>query len=138
MKLIISTILASFFLFSSPVNNVIKQDFENNKGQGCYLQLIGVECVSQEDYTGTDQIYIQVDGNTITNTFRISSGDYTNLTNLEPIYINGSVTITIWEYDWDPDDLLLKKVIDCSYKGAGEKWCSGTSDANYKLYYKVY
>lgn len=110
----------------------------NKEGGGCYLQLIGVKCISQEDFTGTDQIYINVDGQKYTNTARISSGQYMDLTNLDPIYMNSGVTITIWEEDWDPDDLLLKKHIDCSFKGAGQKTANGTSDANYKLYYKVY
>ncbi len=139
MKIIISIVVASvFFLGGISKEKIIIPDNERIDGSGCYLQLIGVQCISQEDFTGTDQIYIHADGVKITNTARISSGDYMDLTNLEPIYMNSGVTIKIWEEDWDSDDLLLKKYIDCSYKGAGEKYCNGASDASYKLYYKVY
>jgi len=133
-NLFISIITSLMILFSSQAT----EESISSKGEGCYLQLVGVECISQEDFTGTDQIYIQIDGRKITNTARISSGSYLDLTNLDPISLSGGVTVTIWEEDWDPDDLLLKKYIDCSSKGAGEKYANGTSAANYKLYYKVY
>ncbi len=133
-NLFISIITSLMILFGTQAN----EEGISQKGEGCYLQLIGVKCISQEDFTGTDQIYINIDGTKYTNTARISDGQYMDLTHLDPISMSGGVTVTIWEEDWDPDDLLLKKYIDCSFKGAGQKTATGTSDANYKLYYKVY
>lgn len=109
-----------------------------NENKSVNLQLIGIECISQEDFTGTDQIYIKINGEKVTNTGRISSGDYMDLTNLAPYSFSSRATIQVWEYDMDPDDLVLEVTVYSSYAGAGQKYHHDTRDANYKLYYKVY
>lgn len=103
----------------------------------CYLQLIKVKCITQEDWSGTDQIYFTIDGEKITTKARIKSGQSMDLKNIAPIRITNSSTLELLEYDWDSDDSLASTTISCNVSGRdymeGQHWT-----ANYIVYYNVY
>ena len=134
MKFLIIILSAFSISFTQPLLNS-----ENSNNSNCYLQLVGIKCLQQEDWTGTDQVYITLDGEKVTTTGRISTGGYIDLTNLDPFRINHDVKLKLWEYDWDADDKLISGSAGCHFKGAGTKHFSGKhGGARYKLYYKVY
>lgn len=124
--------------FTFPINKFPNSDKNKYSESYCYLQLIRVTCNSQEDWTGTDQIYFKLDGERVTKIKRIKSGQTLNLKNIDPIIIKGSGKLSLYEYDIDSsDDLLVRDFLRCSVRGAGKE--TGTHwTADYKIEYIIY
>ena len=108
----------------------------------CYLKLISIECQQQDDWTGTDQIYLKLDGEEMTNTARISTGGQLDLTGLTPIQIEEdiSVLLELFEDDFlDPDDKLVSGKIGCLFVGQGVQTLYGEKgSASYQITYKIH
>lgn len=107
----------------------------------CYLKLIGVKCIDQEDWTGTDQIYFKVDGEELTDEGRISTGQIMDLTNLSPIEIegDGKILLQLYEYDWDSDDLLVSTNVGCQQVARGMQELYGDGGGGeYMVYYNIH
>ena len=134
----IACLTAAVFLFTSFVSSgTTKKNTLNDDQYGCMLQLISVECISQEDFFGTDEVYVTVNGEKVTTTRRISTGKTLDLTNTPPIKLSGITTVQLWEYDMDDDDLLISDIVSCS--PTGSKFIpSSHSGAEYRLYCKTY
>jgi|GEM_PF-5603684 len=123
-----------FFIVASLVFSLQTAYSQNYK-----LKLKQLHCVSQEDWTGTDQVYIKINGQTVTETARISSGEYINLENLDRYYFNSDIKVEVYEYDTDSsDDKLISSYISRGEVNEGTNRKSGSHwTASYVIYYEV-
>lgn len=106
---------------------------------GYKLKLRTLYCIYQEDFFGTDQVYIKVNGEKVSSTARISSGGNLDLSNLNRYYFEDDIKVEVYEYDWEGDDLLLSATITGDEAGEGINYKSGSHrTAKYKLSYEVF
>jgi hypothetical protein len=111
-------------------------DFSLVPSEPLTVTLEDLECVSQEDLTGKDDLKMEVfvDGTLkATISERMGTGDKKKLGKV--FHAEKEVKIVLFEKDWDPDDLLGKFVIGAPTTGSAVG--SFTQGANYKLKYKA-
>lgn len=83
------------------------------------LRLISLACNTQEDYTGSDDAYLRVDGQKVWS-HRMRSGQSEPLNGVPLIPFSERARIELWEYDsWDPDDHLGTSYATEFQKGQG-------------------
>jgi hypothetical protein len=102
------------------------------------LKFTSLHCIHQEDWTGSDQVYIKINGTKVTETVRISTGQVLDLSNMSRYFFDSSIKIEVYEYDWEGDDLLLSATISGDEVGEGFNSKYGTHwDAKYRIHYEV-
>lgn len=102
------------------------------------LKFTSLHCIQQEDWTGSDQIYIKINGTKVTEIARISTGQVLDLSNINRFFFDSSIKVEVYEYDWEGDDLLLSTMISGDEVGEGINSKYGTHwDAKYRIYYEV-
>lgn len=79
-----------------------------------YITRIHIECTRQEDWTGTDDLDFYVD-HTYLGRVTIGTGQTKDVDGSTMLFQHGFVdpgqTITVYEDDFDPDDLVLSHVV---------------------------
>ncbi|WAS90797.1 hypothetical protein [Nannocystis punicea] len=105
------------------------------------LKLISLKCITTEDLTGPDEIYLRIGGDTVWGPNSMNDGDEENL---DFIQINFGYKIRIDLYDedsgWfdDDDDHLGTHYAYEEYVGKGQKEQRFTGDdAEYLLTYEI-
>ncbi|HEV8568119.1 MAG TPA: hypothetical protein VGQ92_13740 [Actinoplanes sp.] len=75
-----------------------------------YITRIGVHCIRQEDWTGSDDLDFYVDS-TYLGRVTIGTGETRDVDGSTMLFDHGFVyegqTISVYEDDFDPDDLVL-------------------------------
>ena len=129
----------------SPINEakteLARPDMTKEVGEEalCHVKLLKITCHKQEDWTGTDQIYIKINDDVITNTFRIRTNEIVELRKLGAFLFSSSATLKVFEYDWDSDDLLVQEALSCNLSGLHKSDKDLTKDgAEYTIEYMVY
>jgi len=106
-----------------------------------YLQLINLKCYETEDWWGTDEPYLRINGKTVWNGKLTSKDDERDLIDIEPILIYETTMIELWDKDlgfFDEDDLIGKEYVHVSLAGKGKKQIRFEGGgAKYILTYKI-
>jgi hypothetical protein len=144
--------LIPFFVGSFLFNTQFQSSYETNEIEKSALpetstdfsryklKIHSIFCHSQEDFFGTDQVYLKIDGERYTETKRISRGGVLDCSNLSRKMFDSSVNLELWEYDWEGDDLLLSFTLYGDEEaGKGEQQKYGTyKTAEYTIRYEVF
>ncbi|BBM86592.1 hypothetical protein [Candidatus Uabimicrobium amorphum] len=104
------------------------------------LHLVSIKCIETEDFTGADDAYIVINGNTVWQR-KMNNGQQRSI-NIAPIKFSKSITVELYDEDsgpWDDDDCLGSQIVRDSAKGMEDPLeLHYTEDgANYIIYYKV-
>lgn len=108
----------------------------------CRIRVLHIFCDTTEDWGGTDEIYLDING-TETDIFYISSGRSINLSNLSPVKCYGTGYIKLYDYDdgknsfLDADDFLGKRTVYCDENGKQKAYFT-LDGADYTLEYEVF
>lgn len=82
-----------------------------------YITRIQIQCYRQEDWTGSDDLDFYVDS-TYLGRVTIASGETRDVDGSTMLFQHGFVdpgqTITVYEDDFDPDDLILSHMVSDS------------------------
>jgi hypothetical protein len=116
------------------------------------LHLISVKCNETEDITGSDDVYIAVDGRRIWGPVKMNNSDVQDLRTVPPVRFKRDslfAVITLYDQDsnWqivsdvltlDKDDMLDSVSRPFTDAGSGELKCSFSGDgASYEITYRV-
>ncbi len=104
-----------------------------------YLKLVSLQCITTEDWTGADEPYLNVGGNTVWSG-SLNDSQSANLTGLSATPFFGQIEIELYDDDSpDGDDWLGTGVAHDWQAGSGYQTIYFTQDgARYKLTYYVY
>lgn len=104
-----------------------------------YLKLVSLQCLTTEDWTGADEPYLNVGGNTIWSG-SLNDNQSANLNALAATPFYGQIEIELYDDDApDGDDWLGTGVAYDWQAGSGYQTIYFTQDgARYKLTYYVY
>lgn len=104
------------------------------------LRLVSLECVRQEDFTGTDEPYLRVDGNRVWGPVNLGAGQTVDLRGVSPFAIRPRVAIDLFDEDFpDDDDHLGRTFARHGQAGQGGQTHTFTGDgAKYHLKYEVH
>lgn len=79
-----------------------------------YITRIGIHCIRQEDWTGSDDLDFYVDS-TYLGRVTIGTGETRDVDGSTMLFQHGFVdpgqTIAVYEDDFDPDDLVLSHTV---------------------------
>ena len=101
------------------------------------LRVLRITCHEQEDWTGDDDAYININRKVFWGPKRMDTGQ-TRVIN-KPYFFGHRAIIRLYEQDdWDPDDFLGEQTVTRAYIGQGAvELPFKEDDANYSIWVEV-